>query len=248
MDTTRRTAMLSALGLVMTSVMGRAAEIHCTYEGEEGPENWASLSEDFNVCSFGKQQSPIDLTHAVDSDLGDIDLQWNAAANWDIANNGHTIQANSGDAGHAVIEGKRYDLKQFHFHAPSEHAFEGKLFDMELHLVHQAADKSLAVIGVMMIGGGSNALFKSVMDVAPEEEGNKPLGAADPRGMMPASTGILRYQGSLTTPPCLETVLWTVMKEPLQVSDATIAAFTGIYHGNARPLQAVNRRFILTES
>jgi len=247
MQTTRRTAMLSALGLVMSSVMGRAAEIHWTYEGEEGPENWAELTDDFKVCSFGRQQSPIDLTQAVASDLGDIDLQWNTAANWDIANNGHTIQANSVDAGHAVIEGKRFDLKQFHFHSPSEHALDGKRFDMELHLVHQAEDKALAVIGVMMMGGGSNALFKSVMDVAPKDKGSNPLGAADPRGMMPASTGVLRYQGSLTTPPCSETVLWTVMQEPLQVSDETIAAFTGIYDGNARPLQDTNRRFILSE-
>lgn len=40
-------------------------EIHWGYEGHEGPEHWADLSEDFVACRDGRQQSPIDLTAAV---------------------------------------------------------------------------------------------------------------------------------------------------------------------------------------
>lgn len=36
-----------------------------------------------------------------------------------------------------------------HIHAPSEHTFNGKAYDLELHLVHRNfMDNSLAVIGV----------------------------------------------------------------------------------------------------
>jgi len=248
MKISRRATLTSAVGLIMSSVMARASgKIHWAYEGHEGPEHWGELSDDFGVCSFGKQQSPIDLKDAVPADMADIAVNWNPNADWEVVNNGHTIQANPGDGGHAVIEGKKYQLLQFHFHAPSEHTVDGKHFAMEAHFVHKANDGGLAVIGVMISGGGQNALLDSVMAKAPHDHGETALGEADPAGLLPKSQAILRYQGSLTTPPCSQTVLWTIMQEPVKVSDTAIAAFTSIYNMNARPLQGINRRFILTE-
>jgi carbonic anhydrase len=29
-----------------------------------------------------------------------------------------------------------FHAKQFHFHSPSEHAYDGALFDLEMHTVH----------------------------------------------------------------------------------------------------------------
>jgi len=40
-------------------------------------------------------------------------------------------------------------------------------------------------------------------------------------------------------------VVWTVMKEPIKVSEASIKEFEAIYAANARPLQPIGRRFIL---
>ena len=38
---------------------------------------------------------------------------------------------------------------QFHFHAPSEHTFNSRNYDLELHIVHSYPDKSaLSVIAV----------------------------------------------------------------------------------------------------
>ena len=31
-----------------------------------------------------------------------------------------------------------FDLKQFHFHSPSEHTINGEHFPLEMHMVHQA--------------------------------------------------------------------------------------------------------------
>lgn len=33
-----------------------------------------------------------------------------------------------------------YKLVNMHFHAPSEHTFDGKYYDLELHLVHEIID------------------------------------------------------------------------------------------------------------
>ena len=35
------------------------------------------------------------------------------------------------------FKGTELELEQFHFHSPSEHAFDGQRFSMEAHLVHR---------------------------------------------------------------------------------------------------------------
>jgi carbonic anhydrase len=220
---------------------------HWTYEGEEGPDHWGGLAADYGTCATGTQQSPIDLTSAVPADADNVDLHWNPKAEWTVANNGHTIQANATDGGTMTVAGKDYALLQFHFHTPSEHAIDGVRAPMEVHFVHKAEDGSLAVLGVMLQGGGDNSLFDAVMGAAPKEKAEVALGAADAGGLLPASTSYFRYQGSLTTPPCSETVLWTVLKDPVVVSDAQVEAFKSLFEMNARPLQNANRRFILSE-
>ena len=52
--------------------------------------------------------------------------------------------------------------------------------------------------------------------------------------------------GSLTTPPCSESVTWTVMTQPVAVSDEAIGAFAALFANDARPLQPVNDRTLLT--
>lgn len=36
-----------------------------------------------------------------------------------------------------TLDGKRLQLLQWHFHTPSEHAFDGNREAMEIHLVHR---------------------------------------------------------------------------------------------------------------
>jgi carbonic anhydrase len=54
-----------------------------------------------------------------------------------------------------------------------------------------------------------------------------------------------RYKGSLTTPPCSESVDWVIMETPIQASAAQIRGLEQVYAANARPLQPLNRRFLL---
>lgn len=223
-----------------------SGEVHWTYEGFNGPEKWGELGHDFAACAIGREQSPIDLARALPADIPGITLLWKTPE-WEVANNGHTIQVQGKGGGHALIDGVKFDLLQFHFHTPSEHAVDGRRFPMEVHFVHKSAEGGLAVIGVMMEGGGENALFHEIMMLAPKEEGHSPLGTIDPRGLVGGLDHLWRYQGSLTTPPCAETVLWTVLRQPVRVADADIAAFAALFPMNARPLQPLNRRFLLTE-
>jgi len=67
----------------------------------------------------------------------------------------------------------------------------------------------------------------------------------DPNALLPAGRSAFRYEGSLTTPPCAEIVAWSVFAQPIDVDESDIAAFKAIFPMNARPLQPINRRFLL---
>jgi len=43
--------------------------------------------------------------------------------------------------------------------------------------------------------------------------------------LLPDSGTYYRYYGSLTTPPCYETVLWTVYQQPVVISKRQVRSF-----------------------
>jgi carbonic anhydrase len=233
---------VAAIGLPNS---GLAADWH--YDGATGADHWGELAPEFEVCAAGAEQSPIDLTAPIRADLEPVRMDWNPTAAWTVVNNGHTIQANTANGGQITISGTDYLLRQFHFHTPSEHAVDGNRMPMEVHFVHVAANGTLAVLGAMMAPGGPNDVFQHIMEKAPRSKGEVNFGVADVSALMPGDDGFFRYQGSLTTPPCSEIVVWTVFKSPIAVRAEDIADFGAIFPNNARPLQPTGRRFVLSE-
>ena len=222
-----------------------ATEHHWSYGGETGPDKWGSLDAENVVCSAGGQQSPIDVAGAIVAREPRLKIRWIKGPDT-IVNNGHTIQIDFAEGNTLRLGDSSYVLKQFHFHHPSEHLVQGKRFAMEAHFVHAASD-GLAVVGVLMVAGKPNAVFKKIVATMPSEEGSAvPVAAIDPRQLLPVQQVYYHYEGSLTTPPCSETVNWIVLAHPLEVDEADIARFAALYPMNARPVQKVDRRFILS--
>lgn len=219
---------------------------HWTYGGEGGPAHWAELSPDNKPCSIGHQQSPIDLAGAMTASIAPPAAHWISASGAMVVNNGHTIQVDVPAGGSVTLDGKDYVLKQFHFHHPSEHTIDGKQFPLEAHFVHAAADGDLAVIGVMFLEGAANANLDAIWATAPGREAKAAVAfAIDAAAFMPKQDAAFRYEGSLTTPPCSESVHWTVMATPVTASSSQIAAFASMFPNNARPVQPLNRRYVL---
>jgi carbonic anhydrase len=227
---------------------GFAADVHWNYEDtSDGPTHWGDLDAANRACSVGGQQSPIDIGETIKAQLPPLRMTWAKTADT-IVNNGHTIELDMGDNS-VLSAGSRgnYRLVQFHFHRPSEHTINGASFPMEVHFVHQNASGALAVVGVLMTGGRLNKTFNTIVLTMPNREG-PPVKAdpkIDPNALLPAKRSYYRFEGSLTTPPCSETVDWLLLTEPIQVAEADINSFAALFKHNARPVQKLDRRFVL---
>ena len=250
--------LLGAAAICIALAAG-AEGVHWGYGAEDGPAAWSRLSADYALCAAGGSQSPIDLrvketskpAEVVEFDYRPSSLR--IARNSYVAevlNNGHTIQIDVDEDSDLAIGKRRYQLLQYHFHAPSEHAVDGKRFPMEMHLVHRSVTGDLAVVGVLIEAGAANSSFQRIWSHLPEEHGTRVHHEnveVDVAKVIPKDHHWYRYQGSLTTPPCSEGVRWFVIANPIQLSQAQIAAFTSLYEGNARPLQARHGRGIVYE-
>src|SRR6185436_1741974 len=164
----------AALACLASSAMqpASAQHHHWSYSGEGAPQNWGKLNPEFAACATGKSQSPIDLGKAAKAASHPVRLDYKKGAT-EILNNGHTVQVNYQPGSSLKVDERSFELKQFHFHAPSENTFDGKHFPLEGHLVHADKDGNLAVVAVMFNEGAANPLLSSLWKMMPAKEGEK---------------------------------------------------------------------------
>ncbi|XP_061522249.1 carbonic anhydrase 1-like [Phycodurus eques] len=222
------------------------------YAAKNGPDKW---SASFPIAD-GPRQSPIDIEPGLasfDGSLKPLSLKYDPGTCLEILNNGHSFQVTFlDDQDSSVLSGGPvsgvYRLKQFHFHwgasddRGSEHTVAGNKYPAELHLVHwntkyanfgEAASKpnGLAVVGVFLQIGNENASLQKVLDTfgAIKTKGKQTTFTGfDPSSLLPARLDYWTYEGSLTTPPLLESVTWIVCKDPIGVSSAQMDKFRGL--------------------
>lgn len=216
-----------------------------SYSGATGPANWAKLT-DHNDCA-GKNQSPIDVSHLIEADLPPLELSYHEDG-FECINNGHTVQVNFPTGNTFTLDHTTYSLKQFHFHASSEHTVDGKSYPLEAHFVHADREGHLAVIGLLFTEGQENETLAHVWEVMPHKAGESagfhtPVSAAS---LLPEDLDYYRYNGSLTTPPCTEGVRWILLKHTATASVKQIHEIEELlHHPNNRPVQPANARPIL---
>jgi carbonic anhydrase len=217
---------------------------HWSYEGETGPANWGR-NPAWAQCAIGNRQSPIDLRDGMKVDLEQIVFDYKPSS-FNVTDTGHTIQVNVGGGNYITLQGRSYELLQFHFHRPSEERINGKGFEMVVHMEHKDAEGKLAVVAVLLERGKAQDMIQTVWNNLPLEKNDTvaPSIVLNPGDVLPSRRDYFTYMGSLTTPPCSEGVLWLVMKEPMQASPAQMALFARLYPLNARPIQANSGRVV----
>ena len=165
-----------------------------------------------------------------------------------IVDNGHTIEVNYAPGSFLTVSGKRYELTSIHFHKPSEEKVNGKGHEMSAHLVHKGDNGKLAVVAVLLDQGSENEVIKALWSNLPVTKGKEVVidsTKINALALLPKNKDYYSYEGSLTTPPCSESVTWFVLKTPMTLSGESIARFGRIYPMNARPVQPRNDRDIV---
>jgi len=225
---------------------------HWSYSGETSPEHWAEIEPD-SQCN-GKNQSPVKIIQTetkYDSNIKDnLEFLYNAETHiHDVLNNGHTIQFDFEPGDSLRFNNDIYVLKQFHFHEPSEHTIDGIRYPIEVHLVHSNPESNeFAVISILGREGNENDSFEFLESFLPLEAGEKKIidKPFDLNKMLPVKNmDRFTYNGSLTTPPCIETVHWVILNQPIILSEQEVNRLKGqMPKDNYRNVQALNGRTV----
>ena len=219
-----------------------------SYEGPKGPDHWGDLDPEYAPCKDGHEQSPIDIRNPEKADLPPLRFEYKDGP-LNIINNGYTAirvdYVHSGDF--LVVGDQRYELKQFHFHRPSEEYVNGKQYDMVLHLIHASSSGKVAGVAVLLQAGHPNAAVETLWKYMPQTAGKSELipgVTINPADLLPRDMGYYTYMGSQTAPPCTEGVTWFVLKTPMEISKKEIEAFAKLYPHDVRPIQPLNGRIV----
>jgi carbonic anhydrase len=204
-------------------------------------------------ADHGSRQSPVniissDSRHAA---IHKVTFNYHPSTKT-VLNLGHAIQVKYDEGNTLGYEGRLYDLKQFHFHTPSEHLIDGVTYPMELHIVHTLKQEGsqtpvYLVIGLLFKEGKTNPFLDKFLSAIPDSTGatnhlaNEYLDINE----LLAQSGHLHYyhyDGSLTTPPYTETVTWLLVKHIFEASPEQIEKLNRVEGNNARHFQQLNNR------
>ncbi|KAK7157284.1 hypothetical protein R3I93_008687 [Phoxinus phoxinus] len=257
-----------------------------TYAGAVGQPEWAEF---FPECGGSSQSPiNVDTSQTLhDPTLIPVQpLGYNQPGNrpFTLSNNGHSVQMTlphwMGFAGLPWY----YGAVQLHLHwgngvgvaTGSEHTINGQSTSAELHIVHyntevyaniseaKTQENGLAVLGILIEAGEEiNQAYGSILNYLGRIRyaGQKvAIPAFDIQSLLPDNLSqYFRYNGSLTTPPCHQSVLWTIFNERVKISHSQLMKLETLLYSskaeeaelivlqdNYRATQPLNNRTVLS--
>ncbi|KAF2007533.1 carbonic anhydrase [Amniculicola lignicola CBS 123094] len=217
------------------------------YTGMKGPFNWAALAAENVACNTGGKQSPINIDEAVIQKTTEKPVISIPTEPVEFENLGTTIEVVMN--GSTTFAGTELELKQFHFHTPSEHRIGEEYFPLEMHMVHQGKvdNASITVIAMLfeLSTGASDpvlaSLFPHLEAIATPGSAVEIEGGVDMSSLIShinaEDTELFQYVGSLTTPPCAEDITFLIASKPLAIDVDTYIAMKKIIKFNSRYTQ-----------
>ncbi|XP_044937497.1 carbonic anhydrase 9 isoform X2 [Mustela putorius furo] len=174
----------------------------------------------------------------------------------------------------ALGPGREYRALQLHLHwgaagrPGSEHTVDGHRFPAEIHVVHLSTafakvDEALGRPGGLAVlaaflqeGPEENSAYEQLLshlEEITEEDSETWVPGLDVSALLPSDLSrYFRYEGSLTTPPCAQGVIWTVFNQTVRLSAKQLHTLSGSLWGpddsrlqlNFRATQPLNGRII----
>jgi|GEM_PF-4836945 len=234
-----------------------------------------SVSFQFSGFTTG-MQSPVMLqsngASVQISDLPDPEFHYPNNLKMDVTADDHTVKCTpipGSKPAYMMLDGTRWDFKQFHTHTPGENCIDNKKAPLEIHIVHQnPISQKLLVIGVLVNRGTVNtqsaltpliSILKQATHAAKASDADHETNLEEPEkigvvtlnlyNILPADKCTFRFQGSLTTPPYTEGVSWIVMRNTITVAPAFIQQVISLTQPNtARETQNLNNRIVQLDS
>ncbi|XP_016430405.1 carbonic anhydrase 14 isoform X1 [Sinocyclocheilus rhinocerous] len=201
-----------------------------------------------------------------------------------LYNNGHTVQMTLPHWMSVVGLPWHYSAVQLHLHwgsevgvaTGSEHTINGQSTAAELHIVHynteiyanmseaKTQENGLAVLAILIEAGEEiNQGYGSILNYLGHIRyaGQKvAIPAFDIKLLLPDNLSqYFRYNGSLTTPPCHQSVLWTIFNERVKISHSQLMKLQTVLYSskeeeaepmalqdNYRTTQPLNHRTVLS--
>lgn len=226
------------------------------YSENDGPDTWI---RDFPHAGLASQSPiDISSSQAeYNPDLKPIVTKYDNDDITEVIRTVHGVQWNASRQTSTLTGGplgsRLYKLVQFHYHWSdsdcdgAEHQIDGKCYAAELHLVYYNASQyatfadavaqkdGLAVLGILIKAGDANdegfqKLGKYLLDVTYKDQVAHINETFDPSTLLPENTSdYWTYSGSLTTPPCYESVRWIVFKEPVTYARKQLDLFRSLH-------------------
>uniref|UniRef100_A0A672Y6L8 Carbonic anhydrase n=1 Tax=Sphaeramia orbicularis TaxID=375764 RepID=A0A672Y6L8_9TELE len=225
------------------------------------PDTWGNVSQQCN----GRSQSPINIIKSrvsTEKDLPSFQfIGQQDAFHARLLNTGHSVQldlpSNIWVQGGNL--GETYKALQLHLHwgknggPGSEHTIDGEQFPMEMHIVlikeeynslsEAVSDREgVAVLGFFFKESRNdnkkfNPLIRALKRIT--SPSNTTLSGVSlemftlPQNNM---TRYFRYDGSLTTPNCSQSVIWTLFEDTVPLSSKQLAAFSQLKFPSGKPM------------
>ncbi|KAL8039739.1 hypothetical protein ABFX02_10G055800 [Erythranthe guttata] len=234
--------------------------IDFSYSGDTGPEKWSSLSTKYLLCKNGKLQSPINILKGkvvLNNRMKPLIKSSYDSSNVTLINDKFTVALHYPKySGGIIVDGKMYNLKQMHWHAPSEHRINGRQYAAELHQVHVSEDGNVSVVALLFKYGNPNPLLAKIQNELNELANKAKRRDESPIFLRPFQSTkarkrpkkYYRYVGSFTSPPCTENVIWHVLTKVRSISreqvEALRAPLESKFTNNSRPSQPMNGRHV----
>lgn len=222
-----------------------SCKVDWSYSGKGSPQNWAKISDKNKFCKIGYNQSPIDINSTMNKDfiLNDLRFDYKTAEIEKL--NAKYYQKINFYGKNFVFRGKKkYWLKYIEFHHPSEHLLDSSPHSLEMQIYHKSEDEQWLALSYFLEisaqNNNENLYFKNLINFL---KSDKIEDKFDLSKIIDEKSLSFFYEGSFTTPPCIEGVKWFIMKNPIFISKEQMNAIiksTIFVKSNAREVQKFN--------